>query len=163
MDYKIDVVKIVKPESVNVIVGQAHFIKVVEDLFEACVSSVPGIRCGIAFCEASGACKIRLEGTDASLIKLVSENAAALACGHTFLIALDGGAYPINILNAVKNVPEVCGIFCATANALEVVVLETSSGRGIIGVVDGSKPKGIEDASDIAWRRDLLRKMGYKR
>jgi adenosine/AMP kinase len=162
MEHKIDVIKISKPENTNIIIGQAHFIKTVEDLYEACVTSVPGIRCGIAFCEASGACKVRLEGTDETLKKWVSENAASVGCGHTFFILIDG-AYPVNILNAVKSVPEVCGIFCATANPLEVIVLETSLGRGIIGVVDGLKPKGVEDETDVKWRKDLLRKIGYKR
>jgi adenosine/AMP kinase len=162
MDMHIDIVKINKPENVNIIIGQAHFIKTIEDLYEACVTSVPGIKCGIAFCEASGACKIRLEGTDEALKDCAAANAQVLGCGHTFLVVLDG-AYPVNILNAIKNVPEVCAIFCATANPLEVVVGETALGRGILGVVDGVKPKGIEGDTDIKWRKDLLRKIGYKR
>lgn len=162
MDHKIHVVKITKPESANIIIGQAHFIKTIEDLYEACVSSVPGIKCGIAFCEASGAAKIRSDGTEESLRKVAVDNAVAVGCGHAFFIILEG-AYPINILNAVKAVPEVCGIFCATANSLEVVVCETSLGRGVIGVVDGASPKGVEDETDVRWRKDLLRKIGYKR
>lgn len=162
MTPKIDVVRVNKPEAVNIIVGQTHFIKSVEDLYEALVSSVPGIKFGLSFCEASAACKVRLEGTDETLKKLAGENALNIGAGHVFLILLDG-AYPINVLNAVKAVPEVCSIFAATANPLEVVVAETELGRGIIGVIDGSRPKGIEDKSDIAWRKDFLRKIGYKR
>ncbi len=162
MEYKITIVRVEKPENINIVIGQAHFIKTVEDLYEACVTSVPGIKCGIAFCEASGACKVRREGTDEGLKKLAADQALAVGAGHTFYIALDG-AFPVNILNAVKSVPEVCRIFCATSNPLEVVVAETSSGRGILGVIDGASPKGVEEAADIQWRRDLLRKIGYKR
>jgi len=162
MAHSIEIVKIEKPENVNVIIGQAHFIKTVEDLYEACVTAIPGIKCGIAFCEASGACKVRLEGTDEGLKKLAQDQALAVGAGHTFFIVLDG-AFPVNILNAVKNVPEVCRIFCATANPLEVVVGQTASGRGILGVIDGSSPKGVEGAADIQWRKDFLRKIGYKR
>ncbi len=162
MGHKIEIVKIQKPENVNIVVGQAHFIKTIEDLYEVCVTAVPGIKCGIAFCEASGACKVRCEGTDEGLKKLAAEQALAVGAGHTFYIVLDG-AFPVNILNAVKAVPEVCRIFCATANPLEVVVGETSSGRGILGVIDGESPKGVEEAADIQWRKDFLRKIGYKR
>ncbi len=162
MDHKIEAVRIKKPDAVNIIIGQAHFIKTIEDLYEACVTAVPGIKFGAAFSEASGACKIRVEGTDEGLKKLAAENALQVGCGHTFYIVLDG-AYPVNILNAVKAVPEVCGIFCATANPLEVIVAETACGRGIIGVVDGTKPAGIEDEADIRWRKEFLRKIGYKR
>ncbi len=162
MEHKITIVRIKKPEHVNIVIGQAHFIKTVEDLYEACVTAVPGIKCGIAFCEASGACKVRCEGTDEGLKKLAAEQALAVAAGHTFYIVLDG-AFPVNILNAVKGVPEVCRIFCATSNPLEVVVGETSSGRGILGVIDGASPQGVEEAADIQWRKDLLRKIGYKR
>lgn len=161
MSHEIHVVKINKPENSNIIIGQAHFIKTVEDIYEALVSGVPNIRFAVAFCEASGACKVRVEGTDESLRKIAADNAARVACGHSFFIILDG-AYPINVLNAVKGVPEVCSIFCATANPVEVVVIETGLGRGIIGVVDGSSPKGIEEVSDISWRKDFLRKIGYK-
>ncbi|HAJ57271.1 MAG TPA: hypothetical protein DCL35_05820 [Candidatus Omnitrophica bacterium] len=162
MTQKIDIVKITKPEDTNIIIGQTHFIKTVEDVYEALVSSVPGIKFGLAFCESSGACKVRLEGTDEGLKKMAAENAMAVGAGHVFFVLLEG-TYPINVLNAIKNVPEVCSIYCATANPLEVIVIETGQGRGIIGVVDGSKPKGIEDQDDIAWRKDLLRKIGYKR
>ncbi|MDD5019181.1 MAG: adenosine-specific kinase [Candidatus Omnitrophica bacterium] len=161
MEQKTEVVKIRKPENVNVVLGQAHFIKTVEDLYEAIAGSVPGIKFGLAFSEASGACKVRVEGTDEAMKKLAVENALALGCGHSFFIFLDG-AYPINILNAVKNCPEVCGIFAATANALEVVVMETAAGRGIMGVIDGERPKGAEDAADVRWRKEFLRKIGYK-
>lgn len=162
MNPRIDIVRIQKPETANIIIGQTHFIKTVEDLYEALVSSVPGIKFGLSFCEASGACKIRLEGTDEPLKKLAGENALRVGAGHTFIILLEG-AYPINVLNAIKNVPEVCSIFAATANPLEVVVAETELGRGIIGVIDGARPKGIEDAGDVAWRKDFLRQIGYKR
>lgn len=158
---KIEIVRINKPEGANIIVGQTHFIKTVEDLYETLVCCVPNIKFGIAFCEASGACKVRCEGTDENLKKITAENALNVACGHSFFIILEG-AYPINVLNAVKNVPEVCAIFCATANPLEIVVIETESGRGILGVVDGAKPAGIEGESDIRWRKDFLRKIGYK-
>ncbi|MEK7849216.1 MAG: adenosine-specific kinase [Candidatus Omnitrophota bacterium] len=161
MSHEIHVVKINKPENANIIIGQAHFIKTLEDIYEALVSGVPNIKFAVAFCEASGACKVRVEGTDEGLKKIAADNALKVACGHSFFVILDG-AYPINVLNAIKGVPEVCSIFCATANPLEVVVIETELGRGIIGVVDGSKPKGIEDASDISWRKDFLRKTGYK-
>ncbi len=162
MECKIEIIRIKKPENVNIVVGQAHFIKTIEDLYEACVTAVPGIKCGIAFCEASGACKVRCEGTHEGLKKLAADQALAVGAGHTFFIVLDG-AFPVNILNAVKAVPEVCRIFCATANPLEVVVGETSSGRGILGVIDGAAPKGIEEDADVQWRKDFLRKIGYKR
>ncbi len=161
MDSKIEVVQIKKPENINVILGQSHFIKTVEDLYEALIGSVPGIKCGIAFCEASGACKVRAEGSDEAMKRLAVENALKLGCGHSFIVFLDG-AYPINVLNAIKSVPEVCGIFAATANPLEVVVMETVAGRGIMGVIDGVRPKGVEDEADIRWRKEFLRKIGYK-
>ncbi len=161
MSHEIHVVKINKPENANIIIGQAHFIKTLEDIYEALVSGVPNIKFAVAFCEASGACKVRIEGTDENLKKIAADNAVRVACGHSFFVILEG-AYPINVLNALKGVHEVCSIFCATANPLEVVVIETELGRGIIGVVDGSKPKGIEDVSDINWRKDFLRKIGYK-
>ena len=157
-DYKIDIVKVDKPEDVNIILGQSHFIKTVEDIYEALVNAVPGIQFGLAFCEASGACKVRSEGTNESLKTLAVQNALKIGCGHSFVILLQG-AFPVNVLNAVKNIPEVCSIFCATANPLEVIVLETGLGRGIMGVVDGVKPKGAEDESDIRWRKDFLRKI----
>jgi adenosine/AMP kinase len=161
MSQKIDVVRISKPQNANIIIGQAHFIKTVEDIYEALVTCVPNIKFAVAFCEASGACKVRSEATDENLRKIAVENALAIGCGHSFLVILDA-AYPINVLNAVKNVPEVCSIFCATANPLEVIIIETPQGRGILGVVDGLAPKGAEDASDIRWRKELLRKIGYK-
>lgn len=158
---EIKIVKIKKSDEVNVIIGQSHFIKTVEDLYEVIVSSVPGIKFGLAFVEASGSCKIRVEGTDEELKKLAAENALEIGAGHIFIIFL-GNAYPINILNAVKNVPEVCHIYCASANPVEVLVVESSQGRGIIGVIDGAKPKGIEDKDDLQWRKGLLRKISYK-
>lgn len=161
MSYKIEAVSVDKPQDSNIIIGQAHFIKTVEDLYEAIVSSVPNVKFGLAFCEASGACKVRCEGTDEALKKIAADNALKVGCGHSFFIILKG-AYPVNILNAVKSVSEVCSIFCATANPLEVIVMETSLGRGILGVVDGTKPQGLEEKPDIEWRKGLLRKIGYK-
>lgn len=161
MEHTIEVVKINKPENSNIIIGQTHFIKTVEDIYEALMTSVPNLKFAVAFCEASGACRVRCEGTDDRLKKIVVENALKVGCGHSFFILMEG-AYPVNVLNAVKNVTEVCSIFCATANPLEVVVIETALGRGILGVVDGSKPSGEETGEDIRWRKDLLRKIGYK-
>jgi len=155
------VVKIDKPLDLNFILGQGHFIKIVEDLYEVLVNNVPGIKFGLAFAEASGACKVRCEGNDAALKELAAKNMLELGSGHSFIIFLKD-AYPINILNAIKNIPEVCNIFCATANSTEVIVAESQNGRGILGVIDGLGPKGIEDDSDIAWRKSLLRKIGYK-
>lgn len=154
-------VKLVIPEGANIIVGQTHFIKTIEDLYEIMVSSLPKCRFGIAFCEASGACLIRVEGNDDELKKVAIQNAQAVGAGHTFYLLLRE-AYPINVLNAIKNCPEVCSLFCATANPVEVIVAESGQGRGILGVIDGSSPKGIEEESDIRWRKDLLRKIGYK-
>ena len=158
---EIKTVRIEKPEDVNLILGQAHFIKTVEDLYEALVGAVPGIQFGLAFCESSGACLVRWIGTDDAMIELAKQNAYALSAGHVFIIFLKN-AFPINVLNAVKMVPEVCRIFCATANPVEVILAETETGRGILGVVDGLKSKGIEDAEGIAWRKGFLRKIGYK-
>ncbi len=155
-------VKIDKPEAVNFILGQTHFIKTVEDVHEALVNAVPGIQFGLAFCEASGKCLIRWSGTDPAMVDLARRNAQAIAAGHTFIIFLGEGYYPVNVLNAVKMVPEVCRIFCATANPTEVLVAETEQGRGVIGVIDGYPPKGVEGEADIAWRKDFLRKIGYK-
>jgi uncharacterized protein len=146
----------------NFILGQTHFIKSVEDLHEALVKAVPVIQFGLAFCEASGACLVRWSGTDPALIALAQRNASALGAGHSFIIVLGEGYYPINVLNAIKLVPEVCRIFCATANSTEVIIAETAQGRGILGVVDGLRPKGIEDEAGIAWRKSLLRQIGYK-
>lgn len=155
-------VRVRKPEDVNLILGQSHFIKTVEDLYEAMVTAVPGIKFGLAFSEASGDCLVRTEGTDEELRKLAGENALAIGAGHSFIILLKN-AFPINVLKAVQRVQEVCNIFCATANSVEVVIAESKQGRGILGVIDGEKPRGIEDASGTAWRKDLLRKIGYKR
>jgi len=155
-------VKINKPEAVNLILGQSHFIKTVEDLYEVLVNTVPGIQFGLAFVESSGACKIRSEGTDSELQKLAEENALNIGAGHSFIILI-GNAYPVNVLNAVKSVPEVCAVYCASANPVEVLVAESETGKGIIGVIDGAKPKGVESAPDKQWRHELLRKIGYKR
>lgn len=155
-------VPIEKPDGTNFILGQTHFIKSVEDLHEALVTAVPGITFGLAFCEASGECLVRWSGTDPALIALAQRNASALGAGHSFIIVLGEGYYPINVLNAIKLVPEVCRIFCATANPTEVIVAETAQGRGILGVVDGFSPTGIEDEAGIAWRKSLLRQIGYK-
>jgi len=154
-------VKLEIPEGANIIVGQTHFIKTVEDLYEVMVSALPKSRFGIAFCEASGACLIRAEGNDEQLKKVAVRNAQAIGAGHTFVMVLLD-AYPVNVLNAVKNCPEVCSIFCATANPVEVIVAESSLGRGVLGVIDGFSPKGVEGAGDIQWRKEFLRKIGYK-
>ena len=155
-------VRIEKPDDTNFILGQTHFIKTAEDLYEALVGAVPGIKFGLAFCEASGACLIRTEGTDEQMKAVAVDAARALAAGHTFVIALSD-AYPVNVLNAVKSCPEVCHVFCATANPVSAIVAETDEGRGVLGVIDGSPPKGVEDEEGIRWRRDLLRKIGYKK
>lgn len=155
-------VAIEKPEPINFVLGQSHFIKTVEDIHETLVTSVPGIRFGLAFCEASGECLIRWTGTDEAMIELAKKNALALSAGHCFILFLGEGFYPINILNALKHVPEVAHIFCATANPTQVIMAETEQGRGILGVVDGFKSKGIEDEAGISWRKGLLRKIGYK-
>lgn len=155
-------VEIQKPEAVNFILGQSHFIKTVEDLHEVLVTSVPDIKFGLAFCEASGKCLIRWSGNDDALIDLAKENAKAIGAGHSFIIFLGEGFFPINVLNQIKMVPEVCRIFCATANPTSVVVIDVGEGRAILGVADGSKPKGIEGEDDITWRKDLLRMIGYK-
>jgi hypothetical protein len=155
-------VRIDKPEEVNFILGQSHFIKTVEDLHEALAQTIPGIKFGLAFCESSGAMLIRWSGTDDSMIELAKRNALALSAGHSFIVFLGAGFFPVSVLNAIKMVPEVCRIFCATANPVEVVIAETDQGRGILGVIDGGKSQGIEDQAGIAWRKDLLRKIGYK-
>jgi adenosine/AMP kinase len=155
-------VKIEKPEQINVILGQSHFIKTVEDVHEALVNSVPGIKFGVAFCEASGKCLIRWSGTDETMNDLARRNARTIGAGHSFIIFLGEGFYPVNVLNAIKTVPEVCRIFCATANPVDVLIAETDLGRGILGVVDGSSPVGIETDEDIAWRKGFLRMIGYK-
>jgi uncharacterized protein len=160
MDLK--TVRLVIPENGNIILGHSHFIKTVEDLYEAIVNTVPQMKFGIAFNEASGACLIRVDGNDTELEGIATENAQALAAGHAFVIALRDG-YPINILGRIRDIPEVCNIFCATANPVEVILAETEQGRGILGVIDGSSPKGIESTIDREWRHGLLRKIGYKR
>ena len=158
----IQTVTIEKPEPINFILGQSHFIKTVEDIHEALVGAVPGIKFGLAFCEASGKCLIRWTGTDEVMIELAKKNAQAIGAGHSFILFLGEGFYPINVLNTVKNVPEVARIFCATANPTEGLVAQTELGRGILGVVDGFSPKGVEDAEGITWRKDFLRMIGYK-
>lgn len=155
-------VRIEKPETINFILGQTHFIKTVEDLHEALVGTVPGIKFGLAFCEASGKCLVRWSGTDPAMIELAKKNALAIGAGHSFVIFFGEGFYPLNVLNAVKMVAEVCSIFCATANPAEIILAATEQGRAILGVVDGSPPMGIEGDEDIAWRRGLLRQIGYK-
>lgn len=156
------VVQIDKSEAVNFILGQSHFIKTVEDLHEALVGTVPGIKFGLAFCESSGPALVRASGTDEALTELAKQNALALSAGHCFIIFLGEGFYPVNVLNAVKTVPEVCRIFCATASPVEVILAETEQGRGILGVVDGVKTKGIETEDDVAQRKAFLRMIGYK-
>ncbi|RLE38214.1 adenosine monophosphate-protein transferase [Candidatus Acetothermia bacterium] len=154
-------VKIENPDGLNLILGQTHFIKSVEDLHEALVTTVPGIKFGLAFNEASGPCLVRKTGTDEKLIDLAVKNAQAIGAGHMFIMFLDG-AFPINVLNRIKDVPEVCRIYCATANPVEVIVAQTDQGRGILGVIDGNSPKGVETDADIQTRKEFLRKIGYK-
>ncbi len=155
------IVKIEKPTELNIIIGQSHFIKTTEDIYEALVNSVPGIKFGVAFCEASGPCLIRSAGTEEDLKKCAEQNALLLSAGHSFIVVLRD-AYPINVLKALKDVPEVCSIYCATANDMEVVLVETKLGNGILGVIDGERPKGIEKEEDIKKRKGFLRKIGYK-
>jgi adenosine/AMP kinase len=150
------------PDSGNIIVGQSHFIKTVEDIYETLVNSVPQMKFGIAFNEASGPCLTRVDGNDNALKQLATRNASAIGAGHVFVIAMRDG-YPINILPRLKEVPEVCSIYCATANPVDVIVAETEQGRGVLGVVDGSPPKGVEQESDAETRHGFLRKIGYKR
>jgi uncharacterized protein len=150
------------PADANIIVGQAHFIKTVEDLYEVIATTAPQAKFGLAFNESSGACLTRFDGNDKALQEIAVKNAQALASGHTFVIVLSV-AYPINILNAIRNVPEVCSIFCATANPVEIIVACTGQGQGVLGVIDGASPKGVEGQDEIAWRHDLLRRIGYKR
>ncbi|TMI81013.1 MAG: hypothetical protein E6H03_07495 [Bacillati bacterium ANGP1] len=154
-------VPIENPEGLNLIFGQSHFIKTVEDLHEVLAGAVPGIRFGLAFCEASGPRLVRTSGTDPGLVDLAARNALAVGCGHTFLIFL-GNAYPVNVLGAVRQVPEVCQVYCATANPVEVIVAATARGRGVLGVVDGQPPLGVEGAGEAGARHELLRKIGYK-
>ncbi|MBU1048423.1 adenosine-specific kinase [Candidatus Bipolaricaulota bacterium] len=154
-------IQIENPDALNLILGQSHFIKTVEDIHEALVNTVPGIQFGVAFCEASGHTLIRHSGTNEDLEQLAIRNALAIGAGHSFIVFLKD-AFPINVLHAMKRVPEICSIFCATANPVQVIVAESEQGRGILGVIDGSAPAGIEDDAGIAWRKDLLRKFGYK-
>ncbi len=158
---ELELIKIDKPENMNVIIGHSHFIKTVEDIYEVLVAAVPSIKFGLAFSEASAKCLIRAEGNDPKLKKIAIENASNLGCGHLFFIALED-SYPINVLNQIKNVPEVCRIFCASANPLEAIVAKTGQGRSFLGVVDGFSPKGLESQEDIKERKELLRKIGYK-
>ena len=159
---ELKVVKLTIPEGANLILGQSHFIKTVEDLYEIMVGTVPGIKFGLAFSESSGDCLIRVEGNDPELTAAATANAEKLAAGHTFNILLKN-AFPINVLNAIKLCPEVCRIFCATANPVEVILAQTEQGRGILGVVDGLSPKGVEGDDGRTWRHDILRKFGYKK
>jgi uncharacterized protein len=161
-DGQLTTIRIDKPDATNFILGQTHFIKSVEDIHETLVGAVPGIKFGLAFCEASGKCLVRSSGTDTAMIELAQKNAMALGAGHCFIVFLGEGYYPVNVLNAIKMVPEVCRIFCATANPVEVVVAETDQGRGLLGVIDGLSPKGIEGEDDVASRKNLLRQFGYK-
>lgn len=161
MKLNLGIVKVKKPENVNIIIGQAHFIKTVEDIYEVLFSSMPSIKFGLAFCEASGKCLVRSAGSDKTLERLAADNALSIGSGHMFIVILQD-AYPINILNQIKNVPEVCRIFCATANPVEVIVVTSEQGKGILGVIDGASPLEIEGEEDIKWRKDLLRKIGYK-
>lgn len=159
---ELKVVKMEVPEGCNIILGQSHFIKTVEDVYEAMTISTPNVKFGLAFCESSGDCLVRCEGNDEELKRIAADNALSLGCGHSFDILMRD-AYPINVLNQLKVVPEICTIYAATANPLEVVVAETEQGRGVLGVIDGQKPKGIEGAENIKWRKEFLRKIGYKR
>lgn len=158
---ELKLIEIKKPAEVNLILGQSHFIKTTEDIYEALVNNVPGIKFGLGFNESSGACKVRVEGNDPELKKLATDNCLAIGAGHSFIIFIRD-AYPINVLNAIKNIPEVCNIYCATANPLKVIIAQAEGGSGILGVIDGAGPKGIENEADIAWRKDFLRKIGYK-
>ena len=155
-------VRIDKPETVGIIIGQSHFVKTVEDIHEALFGAVPGITFGLAFCESSGERLVRTTGTDEEMIEHATRTALAIGAGHVFVIALGEGFYPVNVLNAIKAVPEVCRVFCATHNPLEVIVAETELGRGVLGVIDGQTPLGVEDEQGVAWRKDLLRAIGYK-
>ncbi len=159
---ELKLVQIDKPEDINFILGQSHFIKTVEDIHETLVTHVPGIQFGLAFCEASGKCLIRWSGTNDKLTALAQKNALAIGTGHSFILFLGEGFYPVNILGAVQAVPEVCRIYCATANPTQVIIAESEQGRGILGVIDGSAPLGIEGEEDIAWRKGFLRMIGYK-
>ena len=158
---ELKVIKIEKPEATNFILGQSHFIKTVEDIYEAIVQTNPQMKFGLGFCESSGMALVRWIGNDDTLVEMAKKNAMALSCGHCFILFMENG-FPVNILNTIKNIPEVCTIYCATANTVEVIVAETELGRGILGIIDGMKTKGIETDTDIQWRKDFLRKIGYK-
>jgi adenosine/AMP kinase len=158
---ELKVVKMETPEDCNLILGQSHFIKTVEDIYEAMTTSTPTVKFGLAFCESSGERLVRVEGNDNDLRKVASENALKLACGHSFLVLMKN-AYPINVLNQLKIVPEICTLYAATANPIEVIIAETEQGRGILGVIDGHTPLGVEDETGVSWRKDILRKFGYK-
>lgn len=158
---ELKIVRIEKPEATNFILGQSHFIKTVEDIHEAVVQTVPGMKFGLGFCESSGPALVRFTGNDGALIELAKKNALNLACGHCFILFMENG-FPVNILNTIKSIPEVCHIYCATANPVEVIIAETERGRGILGVIDGLKSKGIESDADIKFRKEFLRKIGYK-
>ena len=158
---ELKIVKIENPDSLNMILGQSHFIKTVEDVYEAMVATIPMAKFGLAFCEASDVCLVRYTGTDNEMVELSKKNAYALSAGHSFIVFMKD-MFPVNVLNAIKNVPEVCRIFCATANPVEVVIAETDQGRGILGVIDGFSSKGIETEEDITARKNLLRQIGYK-
>ena len=159
---EIKVVPIEKPEAVNFILGQSHFIKTVEDVHEALVNAVPGIKFGLAFCEASGPCLVRASGTDDAMTELATRNAMSIGAGHSFILFLAEGFFPVNVLNVVKAVPEVAHVFCATSNPTQILVVETEQGRGIMGIVDGSSPRGVESSTDVTARKEFLRKNGYK-
>jgi len=161
-DMDLNAVRLEVPTDANIIVGHSHFIKTVEDIYEAIVNTVPQMEFGLAFNEASGACLTRVDGNDEGLKEIAAKNAVAIGAGHLFVVVLRGG-YPINIKNRILETPEVCTIFCATANPVEVIVAQTEQGRGVLGVIDGSSPKGVETESDVEWRHSLLRKIGYKR
>lgn len=161
MAVNLEIVDVKKPEDINIIIGQSHFIKTVEDVYEVLIASVPSIKFGLAFCEASGKCLVRAEGNDSELKKIAIDNALQIGCGHMFFLALKE-SYPINVLNQIKSVPEVCRIFCATANPVQAIVGITEQGRGLLGIVDGFKLKGVEQEKDVKERREMLRKFGYK-
>ena len=159
---EIKIIELDIPDGANIIFGQSHFIKTVEDLYEIMVGAVPGVKFGVAFCEASGDRLIRHDGNDDGLIESAKKNATSVGAGHSFIVVLKE-AFPINFLNAIKACPEVCRIFCATANPVQVIVAETGQGRGVMGVVDGASPKGVEGPKDVAWRKEFLQTIGYKR
>lgn len=159
---ELKIVAVEKPDEVNIVIGQSHFIKTVEDVHEALVTAVPGIKFGLAFCESSGKRLIRLTGTEPVMIELARNAAQALGAGHSFVLCLGPGFYPINVLPVLRSVPEIVGFYCATANPVQVILAETDAGRGILGVIDGGTPLGVEGDEDIAWRKDFLRKIGYK-